>query len=231
MIEGAKMRLIHAVAAAALTSLIGCASAPTLQTGPDAEVTFDGLTRVDNTVMDVVWVRPGADLSGYQKVLLQGAGIEYRPVDRSAGVGFDSSTEFPMTDSQKERLAEIVQEAFREEMERSERFELVDAPGPDVLLVHGALLDVVSRVPPQSLGRSEVYLASVGEATLVVEARDGRTGAILARAADRRAAEDISGRLTRAGAASTWSEVRFLAQRWAQQLRRGLEGLAESPIG
>ena len=35
---------------------------PALQTGDDAELTHDGLVRVDNTIMDSVWARPGIDL-------------------------------------------------------------------------------------------------------------------------------------------------------------------------
>lgn len=37
------------------------------------------------------------------------------------------------------------------------------------------------RLPPEFVGRSEVYLANVGEATLVMEFLDGKTGEVLAR--------------------------------------------------
>ena len=38
----------------------------------------------------------------------------------------------------------------------------------DTLILRGGLLDIISRVPPEFVGRSEVYLASIGEATFVV---------------------------------------------------------------
>ncbi|MEJ2540927.1 MAG: hypothetical protein P8188_13310, partial [Gemmatimonadota bacterium] len=85
-----------------------CASGPALQTGPDAEVTYDGLTRVDNTAMQVVYLRVGADLSSYDKVMLQGAGVEFRPPPQG------SREEFPVSEEGKDRFAQIMGEAFRE---------------------------------------------------------------------------------------------------------------------
>jgi len=209
--------------------LVGCASEPTIQTGPDAEVTYDGLTRVDNTVMDAAWKLADVDLSGYTKVKLLGAGIEFRLVSGPTSGSTTSArrsgrSEFPLDESQQERLRQTITEAFTAEMSNSERFELVEEPGPDVLLVRGALLDVVSRVPPTPVGRSQIFLASVGEATLVLELRDSVTFAILARAVDRRAASR-PGTAVEANSVSTWAEVRRLANRWARQLRVGLESL------
>ncbi len=68
-------RLIFAVV------LVACTTAPpTIQTGPDAELSFDGLHKVDNSQADVAWARPDFDISGYTKIWLVGAGIEYRQV-------------------------------------------------------------------------------------------------------------------------------------------------------
>jgi hypothetical protein len=47
--------------AAILAFLAGCQSEPTVQSGPDAEVTYDGLYRVDNSVMKMAWVKPDLD--------------------------------------------------------------------------------------------------------------------------------------------------------------------------
>lgn len=49
----------------------GWTSTPEFQSGPDAEVTHDGLTRLDKTVMDVVWAKldidPGQGILGSDK--------------------------------------------------------------------------------------------------------------------------------------------------------------------
>ncbi len=49
---------------AALT--VACTTTPpSNQTGPDAEVSFDGLHKVDNSQADLAWARPDFDISGY----------------------------------------------------------------------------------------------------------------------------------------------------------------------
>ena len=101
----------------------------------------------------------------------------------------------------------------------------VTTPEPDVLLLVGAVIDVVSNIPPDvesaRFGRGGVYLTSVGDATLVIELRDSESGEILARAADRRAAEAAFA--FEVNTVTAWSEVRRLASYWASLLRRRLE--------
>ncbi len=213
------------------TSLLAaCAtSEPTLQAGPGAEVTFDGLTRVDNSRADAAWVRADLDLSQYSKILFSGANIEYRPGGESGRgdyVRMRGSGPWEVTDSQKARLKELVNEVFAEELAKSDRFELIDEAGPDVLLVSADLIDVVSYVPPDPVGRSQVYLRRVGEATLVLELRDSVTNAILARSVDRRAAEQPGQTMTWSNTVSNTAEVRRLVRRWATSLRETLDSIA-----
>jgi len=205
----------------------GCSTAPpTVYTGPDAEVTFDGLYEVRNSRADKAWALPDLDLTGYTKIMLEGAGVEYRPGGQSGRTYYQRSRggPFEVTEEQKARFEATVGEVFREELARSERLVIVDEPGPDVLLVRGALLDVISYVPPDDTpGRVDVYLSSVGEATLVIEIRDSITEAILARTVDRRAAESMPGMLTESNRVTNTAEVRRVVRRWATALREGLE--------
>ena len=144
---------------------------------------------------------------------------------RSATFKRDRSPQFPVKEENKQRLSDILQEEFNEELAKLERYQIVAAPGPDVLLLVGAVIDVVSNVPPDvdsaRFGRGGVYLTSVGEATLVMELRDSESGEILARAADRRAAEAAFA--IEVNNVTAWSEVRRLAQSWASLLRKRLE--------
>ncbi len=130
-----------------------------------------------------------------------------------------------MSDENKQSLIEIVSEAFRQELQKSESFTAADAAGPDVLIIVGGLHDIVSRVPPDMVGRGDTYLSSVGEATLVLEARDSQSGETIYRAIDRRSAEPVGGQFTSANTVTTRSEVRRLAQRWATRLREGLDSI------
>ena len=223
------MPTIWAVAIAAMAA--GCTSTPQFQTGPDAEVTHDGLTRIDRTIMDAVWARTDIDLSGITKVRFHDLGVEYRNVDGPysgrAGAGSinltSSDTEFQLDEKTRAAFEEEISSAFAEEIRRSTVFEVVDEPGPDVIDVHIGLLDVVSRVPPDTIGRSRMFIDSVGEATLVLEVRDSISHTVLVRAVDRRAAEGTY--MFESTPPRNRAEVRRLGRRWGEILRNGIEAM------
>jgi hypothetical protein len=205
----------------AATTLVAAAS-PRIQTGPTAEVTQDGLHRVDGGTFDRAWVKPGTDLNGYTKVMLTITDMQFREV-KDPGMR-RSASEFPLDDAQKQGLQKTIYEAFVAELGKSKRFALTDQRGPGVLEIRGGIVDVVSHVPEEPIGRGVTLLKSLGEATLVVELLDSQTGKVLARAIDRRAAEAIHP--IRANSVTTKSEVKFAAQRWASLLRRRLDDFA-----
>jgi len=199
---------------------------PQIQSGPDAEVAFDGLVRIDHSNFQYAWAEPDIDTRRYTKILPQRAEFEFRAV-RGAPTATSRSNqrEFPISEKDREKLVEIVSEVFMEELAKSQRFTITDAPGPDVLILTGTLLDVVSLVPPERAGRSEVYLSRVAEATLVLELADSMSGETLVRAVERRAAERQGQMAVRANSATSWAEVRRLARRWATRLREGLDAI------
>jgi hypothetical protein len=227
------MNTLQTVALSALLALLaGCTSTPQFQSGPDAEITHDGLTRVDKTVMDTVWARTDIDLSDYSKVMFEGAGVEFRPVKGAysgkAGtrsMRSSSQSEFQLDAKTKALVVEEISGAFVDELARSKAFEVVSEPGPDVLIIRAALLDVISRVPPDTIGRSAIFLDSVGEATLVLELHDSMSDAILLRAVDRRAADSRSGPMVQSNSVTNRTEVRRLGRKWASIVRTGLETL------
>ena len=212
----------------------GCASEPaTIQQGEDAEVSFDGLHKVENAQADAAWARPDFDISSYNKIMLVGAGIEYTPETNKGRTSRDRSRGGPffIDDSTRERFEKLVAETFTDEMSKIEKFTLVDEPGPDVMIVWGGLLDVTSYVPPDNLsGRSEIFISTVGAATLVLELRDSESNTILARSVDRRAAERQSGVMTNSNRVTNSAEVRRLIRFWARRLRDGLDGFSEETL-
>lgn len=220
------MNKLVAIAAAVL--ITGCASQePAVQTGPNAETTFDGLVRIDHSRFAAAWIDPDIDLTQYSKIIPGGAAFEFRNVQKvSASVARRSNeNEFWISDSNRQRLIDTVSDVFTEELQRSEHFTLVEEAGPDTLIITGALHDIVSRVPPEDAGRSEIWLRSVGEATLIIELRDSLSNEVIYRAVERRAAENVGGQMIRANTATTWAEVRRWARRWAVRLRDGLDSI------
>ena len=159
--------------------------------------------------------------------MLQGAGVEYRPGGES-GKSWSSRSRggpYEVTDRQKTKFRALVVNVFLEELAKSEHFTIVDESGPDVLLIRGALLDVVSWAPPKSTGRGEVFISKVGEATLVLELRDSITEAILVRAVDRRAAESHGpyGDFSLSSPVKNQANVKRVVRSWAQLLRERLD--------
>ena len=79
------------VALGAAGILAGCSStppqAPTIQSGPDAEITADGLYRVDNSVMPLAWMKPDMDLRPYTAIMIDPVEVAYQtdPQGRTRG--------------------------------------------------------------------------------------------------------------------------------------------------
>jgi len=210
--------------------VVGCGSAPpTIQQGPNAEVSYDGLHAIDNSRFKLAWADPDIDFSRYTKIMPGGAFLEFRAVKKmSQSESMSSSSDFYIDDKNKERLREETTTIFREEMAKSTRFSMVEAPGPDVLIISGGLHDIVSNVPPEPMGRSDIYLTSVGEMSLILEAADSRSNEVIFRAVERRAADSQSGKIGRANKITNWADINRLLRHWAVQLREGLDSIPEA---
>ena len=118
--------------------------------------------------------------------------------------------------------------AFEAEVSTSQVYTVVEEPGPDVIKVGVALLDVVSRVPPQAQTQPRVFIEMVGEATLVLEIRGSMSNTVYVRAVDRRAAQQTQ--MIESNRVTNSAEVRRLGRRWGQITREGLEFLLTEGI-
>ena len=81
-------------------STVDIGAQPVLETGPDAEVTGDGLHRVDPSIMTAAWVRPNLDLSRYTRIFFMPTAIQFREVPgrRHTSRIMENRTEFPVSD-------------------------------------------------------------------------------------------------------------------------------------
>lgn len=74
---------------ASIIAITGCetmpTAEPTIQMGSNAEVTIDGLHRVDNSKMAMAYVKPDVDLNGYTKIILDPVSIVYKKEPRGTG--------------------------------------------------------------------------------------------------------------------------------------------------
>jgi hypothetical protein len=189
-----------------------------IETGPDAEITFDGLHRLDGrTRFQRVWIKPGLQLAGYSKLLPIDAGVHYRRPPRSI------RGEFPLSETQRERIRQGLRDAAEAELTAGDRWQFVTEAGPDVLVVRAAIIDLVVTAPPQPrAGRDRSFTASLGQATLIVEIFDSESLEILARIADRREIDRDTG-TWRNDSINNRAAASRLFRDWARRLRDGLD--------
>ena len=204
----------------AALAVSACATSPQVQMGPDARVTEDGLHFVDNTVMDEAWFRPDADLTRYSKLMIVGAGTHFAN-------GHDTTDALRR---KHDHFEEIVVEEFTAALRDLQGFEIVEAAGPDVLLMHGAILNVELVEDVSGPGR-RIFVRELGSADLVIDLRDSVTGEAIAVARDNGVLELPGREMTEATDAATWSAVRRQAKSWATLLRDRLETLASYRLG
>lgn len=175
------------------------------------------------------WVHPTADFTKYDSLYLWDATFEYRdvgPARRTRSTMMNTrQREFGISDADRRKFEEVTSEAFVKEVQRAKKFEIADEIGPGTIIMRAAILDIISRVPPEFVGRADIFLASVGEATLVMELIDATDGEILAVVAERRILgrgriDDFSLPTNRA---TVIAEVRRWARRAANKLRTELD--------
>jgi hypothetical protein len=198
--------------------------------------TADGLHRVRTSRVGAAFVRPGASFQGYRRIKLADITISYKHeprvrVDRAQERRGASRGNYALTESSMQWLEDEFQKIFEDELGKSEVFEVVDEPGPDVLLVAGHIVDLVVEAPRESSSaRESVWVKESGRMTLILDVRDSQSNAALARMADRRAVQAGGGSTAyRSDPVSNTSAVRTLYRRWARQLREALDGLHELP--
>ncbi len=215
----------------------GCAATPppTVQAGPTAEVTIDGLYRVDNSVVALAYVKPDLDLRPYTKLMLDPVSVAYQrdPGARRSVQPGAGELNYALSPSQMETLKNLFQESVVTALTEDDGYQIVDTPGPDVLRITADLVDLIVRVPTQRTGgRDRSFARSYGEVSLILELRDSQSGEILARAGDRR---DPTGNtaqgLVEVRPAFVRGDVKRMFDFWADLLRKRLDEVRELGMG
>jgi len=216
-----------------LVILIACmasAAAQEKEATADEEHPWADLEQ-DRSSFSETWVNPNADFTKYNSLYLWEAEFQYRdvgPAQRTRSTIMSTrKREFGISEEDRKGFEQIVSDAFVKEIQKAKNFRISDEMGPHALIMRGALLDIVSFVPPETIGRSEIYLANIGEATLVVELIDADTGEVVAVVSERRKIQAGTGRIDQfsmpTNRATVIAEVRRWASRAAGKLRKELD--------
>jgi hypothetical protein len=200
-------------------------------TAQEPAESWDSLVEVNARRFDSAFVLPGADFRPFTKVMLDEPEVAFRNNwmrdmnrSRSASRRVTEADAARILDSVGSNTSDIFTRAFTDA-----GFEVVTRPGPDVLRIKTGVVNLFVNAPDtMSAGRSTTFTTNAGEATLILEARDSQTGALLARVVDRRETRGIPGPTNRV---TNTSEFRTLAGNWARIAASRLGTLKEiSPI-
>jgi hypothetical protein len=217
--------LVPVVVIAAGMIMVAC---ETTKSQAPPEVTEDGLQRVDSKNIDIAYVRPGATLAPYRRVMLDPSDVAFSKDWDPQKTG--SRMKLSETEREKIRtgLKNLFDKTFKEELEKG-GYPVVTTAAPDVLRVTAGLIDVYVNAPDvMTPGRSTTYVMNAGRMTLVAELRDSETGAILARVADQREARDDM-YLQMSSSVENSAEARAMIKRWAQILRSRMDAVRVTP--
>ncbi len=191
----------------------------------DAEISFDGLVRIEASNVAAAYIDPEADFSVFQRVAILDPFVTFRSnwqrdVNRSRSRGRIRASDMERI---KADVASLFKEVFTERLEADDGIEVVVFADYDVLLLRPAIIDLDITAPDmRTAGRSRTYIASAGAATLYIELFDSLSGNIIGRAIDRRASR-IPGRAAWAGRVTNTAEARRMFRGWADILRDFLE--------
>jgi hypothetical protein len=198
-----------------------------------APAAWDELVKVKSKRLYAAYILPGADFRAYNKVMVDPTEIAFkknwqRDYNASA-IGLSGR----ITDKDLEEMQDEASKASGEIFAKALAaggYQIVTAPGPDVLRFRTALVNIAVTAPDvMSAGRSRSFAREAGEATLVVEVRDSVTGAILGRALDRRAAGHTSAGIR--NRVTNRADFRYLVEDWANASVKGLNELKSlSPV-
>jgi hypothetical protein len=224
------MNILTRIAATALVCLAGAMAHAQSSSASDNE----GLVLVKSKMLDKAWLLPGADFRPYKKVLLKEAEVAFqknwlRNINTNRELGASKVTE-----ADAAKIVQAARAGFNEiwaETFKSNGWEVVTAPGEDVLQVRPAVINLYVNAPAAATsGASRSYTVEAGEATLLLEIRDSRAGTLLGRFADRRqTARSPRPQLT--DAVTNRAEFGSLFTNWATIAAKGLKELqASSPL-
>ncbi|HWS77234.1 MAG TPA: DUF3313 family protein [Thermomonas sp.] len=196
---------------------------PTSKRAASSAWSEDGLQKTFIKGLDVVYVRPGSSLAGYDKVMLKPVSVAFRrnwgrPTPGTPGVRVRAE------DAQRirEKLTAVLLEETIKQLQEG-GYAVVDAAGDDVLEVQASISDLYITAPdvPGAVNTT-VFSVSAGEMTLVADLRDSVSGETMVRVYDHGYAREsaFAHRITNMENAT---EARQLVREWAKQLRLQLD--------
>jgi len=190
-------------------------------------VSFDGLHLVPDTKLRAVYMKPGADLSQYDKVALLDTYVAFAKhwqQEYNEDAPFDEQVSDKDMKEISDRVSKEFTRVFTQVLTKGGHQIVTDA-GAGVLILRPAIIDLeISAPDTMAPDMSQTFVASAGSMTLYLEMYDGKTQAIIARVIDPEAADD-AGIAEVANQVTNTADFDRVVSRWAGLLNSHLEDM------
>ena len=201
------LRAFVTVSIAALAALVA---------SPSHAATADGLVAVHSRHLDELYLRPDAKLASYRKVMIDPVRVGFHR--DWLRYGYTANAARPVGQETVRRIAAgIANDAQANIVEafRARGYEIVGAPGPDVLRLSPVVADLYVNAPSRfSPWQERAFTREAGQAVLLLEVRDSVSGTMLGRVAHLGRAEQM-GQFARANDVSNRFWFDAVTRRWA----------------
>src|SRR5467141_1759086 len=155
----------------------------------------EGLVAVQSRNLDELYLRPNADLAAYRKVLIEPVRAEVSS-DWQKNLNYTRNVSRWVGPDDAQRIAADVAatlESTLAETYKARGYEIAAAPEPGVLRLSASIADLYVNAPDRfSPWTVKTFTRDAGQATLLLEARDAVSGALLARVVHHGIAREIS---------------------------------------
>jgi hypothetical protein len=217
----------------ATTTVLLAGALPAASLAAPPPENWDGMNKVKSKRFRVAYLAPGVSFKGYTKVMIDPTEVAF---DKNWRRDQNSTTRSPsrmiseadlrkIIDQGGPAATDIISKAFAKG-----GYPVVTAPGPDVLRVRTAVLNIDVNAPDiQSPGRVTSFAQEAGSATYVVEVRDSVTGSLMGRAVDAKIVGDSLVYLR--NSVTNRADFARAVQQWADDSVKALKGLQAEASG
>lgn len=205
------------------------ATAPTVQTGPGAEVINGNLHRVDHARTAMAYVDPDVNFDKYSQVMLDPLGADNVEIIKPNTTGSVSqrvrNADWQLSEKNIQALQAAFASAMKTQLEEKGDYTLTDKPGDDVLRISAVLTALAPTATPddfksRSAGRGRVYTEGAGTVFISIGFIDSESGEVLALIKDHRSGGNTWGVNN---SVSNMADVRQAFNYWARMIRARLD--------
>ena len=187
------------------------------------EITEDGLHKVKDSKLALVYAEPGADLSQYKRIYMTDAYVAFKKNwQRTQNRQSSNRVNSDQMESIKASVAKLFKEVMTETLEEG-GYELVTEVGDDVLIIKPAIINLNITAPDVgSPGISRTFSESAGDMTLYLELYDSITGDLIAKALDQQY-DRQTGYIQWQNRVTNTAAAKRIMKRWAKVMVDGLD--------